>query len=297
MALKRLRGISPLVTRKLFNVTVAPVVDYASSIWTHARTASAERVVKRVQRVGGQAVIGCFQTVGTAVAEAEANLPTIGERHSRKALRMWVDLHSIPSAHPLAQIIRRRACKRYTSPLQKIAEYACGAPTDELEATQPYISAPWDARLDIAHSVDDGEHAVGCAQGIEGIRVATSASARPRTCSPTIAPFWSRCGMAPEGPDNVISGIIEHVRRLNESHNRVVFTWAPVSPIFELGQKAKQLAQRSADEGRVVRDRPRLTRSMVHRTQERLRRVTEQVPATVGEPVRRIDTAWPGSHT
>lgn len=36
---------------------------------------------------------------------------------------------------------------------------------------------------------------------------------------------------------------------------------------------------------------------MVQRTQERLRRTTEQVPATVGKSVRRIDTAWPGSHT
>ena len=51
---------------------------------------------------------------------------------------------------------------------------------DELEATQPYISAPWDARLDIANSVDDGEQAAGCAQGMQGICVATSASARNR---------------------------------------------------------------------------------------------------------------------
>jgi len=110
-------GLSPSVTRKLFNATVAPVVDYASSVWTHARNASAERALKRVQRVGGQAVVGCFQTVGTGVAEAEADLPTIGERHSRKALRMWVDLHSIPSTHPLALVVRRPTCKRYTSPL------------------------------------------------------------------------------------------------------------------------------------------------------------------------------------
>ena len=156
------------------------MVDYASSVWTHARRASAERVLKRVQRIGGHAVVGCFQTVGTAVAEAEANLPTIGERHSRKALRMWVDLHSIPGTHPLALMVRRPTCKRYTSPLQEIAEFACGAPTNDLEATQPYISAPWDARLDIANSIDDGEQAVVCAQGIEGIRVATSASARNR---------------------------------------------------------------------------------------------------------------------
>lgn len=48
MALRRLRGLSPSTTRKLFNATVALVVDYASSVWTHARRSSAERVLKRV---------------------------------------------------------------------------------------------------------------------------------------------------------------------------------------------------------------------------------------------------------
>ena len=51
---------------------------------------------------------------------------------------------------------------------------------DEVESAQPYISAPWDVRLDKANSVDDGEQAAGCAQGIQGIRVATSASVRNR---------------------------------------------------------------------------------------------------------------------
>jgi hypothetical protein len=178
MALKRLRGLSLSVTRKLFNATVAPVVDYASSVWMHARRASAERVLKRVQRVGGQAVVGCFQTVGTAVAEAEANLPTIEERHKRKAVKMWVDLHSMPSTHPLAQMARRPTCKRFVSPMQRIAEYARGAPLDDLEAAQPYISAPWDARLDMVDDADDGAQAAARAQETQGIRVATSASAR-----------------------------------------------------------------------------------------------------------------------
>jgi hypothetical protein len=30
---------------------------------------------------------------------------------------------------------------------------------DELEATQPYISAPWDTRLDTANNVDGGVEA------------------------------------------------------------------------------------------------------------------------------------------
>jgi hypothetical protein len=139
MALKGLRGLSPSVTRKLFNATVAPVVDYASSVWMHATRASAERVLSRVQRIGGQAVVGCFRTIGTAVAVAVAvaNIPTIEERHLRKALRMWVNLHSTPDTHPLMPLIRLRTYKRFASLMQKIAECAQDAPLNELEATDP----------------------------------------------------------------------------------------------------------------------------------------------------------------
>jgi hypothetical protein len=61
--------------------------------------------------------------------------------------------------------------------MQRIAEYARGAPLDDLEATQPYISAPWDARLDVVDDADDGARAAARAQETQGIRVATSASA------------------------------------------------------------------------------------------------------------------------
>jgi hypothetical protein len=167
------------VTRKLFNATVAPVVDHASSVWMHARRASAERVLMRVQRIGRQAVVGCFRTVSTEVAGLEANLPTVAERHIRKALRMWIDLHSMPETHPLAPLIRRWRYKRFVSPMQRIAESAHDAPVEELEATRPYVSAPWDARrLDILNNVDDGVHAAAQAQETLVIRIATSASAR-----------------------------------------------------------------------------------------------------------------------
>ncbi|GAB7336736.1 hypothetical protein MBLNU13_g10834t1 [Cladosporium sp. NU13] len=217
-----------------------------------------------------------------------------------------------------------------------------------------------------AKSVDDGEQAAGYAQGVQGIGVATSASARNRlvgiggaidgidwirdnlerreydktvstnaqsdACTAALVSIEVGLGLVVSAVyDNtlsagvrgqvthvftnnrtalvalrngtrrsgqwIISGILKHVSSLKESHNRVVFAWAPVSSAFELGKKAKQLAQRSTDEERVVTGRPRLTRSMVQRTQERLRRATEQVPATVGAYLRRIETAWPGKHT
>ena len=194
---------------------------------------------------------------------------------------------------------------------------------DELEATQPYISAPWDARLDIANSVEDGEQAAESAHDTQGIRVATSASARNRLVgiggaidgidwiryNPGRCEYDKTVGTIAQSDaytaalasievglglvvsavyDNtlsarvrgqvthvftnnrtvlvtlrngtrksgqwIISGILKHVRRLKESHNRVVFAWAPVSPLLESGQKAKQLAQRSTDEERVVKN-------------------------------------------
>lgn len=132
----------------------------------------------RVQRIGGQAVVGCFRTVSTAVAELEASLPTIAKRHMRKALRMWIDSHSMPETHPLAPLIRRWGYKRSASPMQRIAESAHAAPVEELEAARPYVSAPWDARFDIVNSVDNGVRAAAQAQETLGIRIATSASTR-----------------------------------------------------------------------------------------------------------------------
>jgi hypothetical protein len=95
----------------------------------------------------------------------------------------------------------------------------------------------------------------------------------------------------------IIGGILKHVRFLKGFAFRTVFAWAPVSSIFELGQRAKQLAQRSTDEGQVAGDRPRLTKRMVQNAQQRLAQAIVQMPTMFGEAVRRIDAAWPGSHT
>lgn len=55
---------------------------------------------------------------------------------------------------------------------------AQGPPLKELEVNRPYISAPWDARLDTTNSVDYGVQAAVQAQQTQGIRVATGASAK-----------------------------------------------------------------------------------------------------------------------
>ena len=74
IALKRLQMVSPSTARQLFGSTVAPVVDYASSIWMYACGSAAIASLNKVQRVGAQAITSAFRTVAVAVAETEASI-------------------------------------------------------------------------------------------------------------------------------------------------------------------------------------------------------------------------------
>jgi ribonuclease HI len=176
MALRRLRAASPSTARQLFVATVAPVMDYASSVWMHACRGEATPTMNRVQKVGSQAITGAFSTVATAVGEAEASIQTIRERHAEKATKLWVNLRTLPRTNPLARL-GIRECQRFTSPLQKIAHAHRGVPTDRMETIQPYVITPWEDR--VSATIDlERERAIGAANSTQDIRIATSSSGR-----------------------------------------------------------------------------------------------------------------------
>jgi hypothetical protein len=54
------------------------------------------------------------------VAEAEASIRTVGERHAERAITIWANLHALPDTNPLSKL-KTRERRRFTSPLQKIA--------------------------------------------------------------------------------------------------------------------------------------------------------------------------------
>ena len=118
LALKRLHMLSPKVARQLFHSTVAPVIDYASTIWSHARRVQLG-LLNRIQKIGAQAVTGAFTTAATAVIEAEASIKPISQRIQDKAIRWWTDLATLPINHPLRSL-RLGNTKRFISPLQRI---------------------------------------------------------------------------------------------------------------------------------------------------------------------------------
>lgn len=179
MALRRLRMLSPSTARQLFTTTVAPGVDYASSVWMHACKNSAMASLDRVQRIGAQAITGVFQLVATSVSEAEASIHTVHERHLKRARKLWVGIHTLPRTNPLSRLAPR-VFQRFTSPLQKIAQMNQHISTDRLETIEPYTLAPWDHRL-IASIDSDKERSALAANSAQGIQITTSSSEKGGT--------------------------------------------------------------------------------------------------------------------
>jgi len=177
MALRRLKMVSPRTARQLFGATVAPVVDYASSVWMHACGEKASRCrLNRVQKTGAAAITGAFRTVATAVAEAEASIRSFRERHTEKATKLWVDIHTLPKTNPLAKL-RTAITRRFASPLQKIAQAQQETATDQMEIIYAYAVPPWADRVQVICEPDK-ERAIEMTKRAEGILIATSSSAR-----------------------------------------------------------------------------------------------------------------------
>ena len=146
LALKRMRALTPLAARQLFNATVVPVIDYASSIWMHAVGSATVKTIRQVQKLGGQAITGAFNTVAGGVVKAEAYISPRKARHWDKALKLLMDLYTLPANHPLSHL-SSCPCKRFKSPLQRVCEETQGIYAGKLEKIQPYIINPWEPRI------------------------------------------------------------------------------------------------------------------------------------------------------
>jgi hypothetical protein len=140
MALKRLKGLSPAIARRLFETLVTPVIDYASNVWMYASSID-RNTLERTQKIGAQAVTGCFRTIATAIAEAEAYIRTVQERHTTKAAQMLIGLHTLPQTNPLTRL-NTEGSKRFISPLQKTANAHRDVAMNRLEVIEPYVLTP-----------------------------------------------------------------------------------------------------------------------------------------------------------
>ncbi len=149
LELTRFKGLSAATARQLFSATVAPVVDYASNIWMHAFKDRNVGPINRVQRVGAQAIVATFSTVATSIAEAEASIPTVRERFWKRAIKLWIDIHTLPKTNPLHRITSRvrKFYKTYRSPFHQVASRLKDVPLNKIENIQSFTLAPWEKRV------------------------------------------------------------------------------------------------------------------------------------------------------
>jgi hypothetical protein len=145
LALSRLRGLRPESARRLFTSTVAPVVDYASSIWSLKLNKNDHQKLDASQRIAAQAITGAWKTTSLAIAEGEASLPPLRERFKVQHRKFWVNLHTLPTSHPLWTIQRQVDIrnKRLVSPLQIIAKQCSDLDLTKLEIIEAYCVPPW----------------------------------------------------------------------------------------------------------------------------------------------------------
>nr|CEG03946.1 unnamed protein product [Fusarium acuminatum CS5907] len=76
-------------------------MDYASNVCSYRRGVRETKWLNKAQKVGAQAITGAFKTVSVAVAEAEAGITPVGERHSQAGTRLYINMQTLPKTHPL----------------------------------------------------------------------------------------------------------------------------------------------------------------------------------------------------
>lgn len=172
MCLKRLKMLAPSTARQLFTATVAPTMDYASTVWAHACGAKELGWLYRAQKIGAEA----FRTAAAAVVEVEASIPTIRERHTRANTSFYINLKTLPRTHPLANLKIPKG-KRYVSPMKKIAETQKGNTSEEIETINAYALPPWQRRIRTWCELDRYT-TTEVIRRMKGIIVVTSASER-----------------------------------------------------------------------------------------------------------------------
>lgn len=94
--------LRPEQMRQLYQTCVAPVVDYASTVWHDPlRDKTHLRHLNTVQRTLLIRILSAFRTVATSTLEVEAYVLPTHLRLRHRAQRTIARLHTLPRDHPV----------------------------------------------------------------------------------------------------------------------------------------------------------------------------------------------------
>ena len=113
----------------------------------------------------------------TSVAEAEAHISSVQERLWKRAMKLWIELHTLPNSNPLrreATSIKRVWKNGFQSSFQQVAFAFNSSLLEELETLQPFSLALWQERIPVIDTTEKSTAQVP--DSVSDIRIAVSSS-------------------------------------------------------------------------------------------------------------------------
>jgi ribonuclease HI len=150
IALGGLRQLRPEQMRQLYEACVAPVVEYASTVWHDPlRDKTHLRHLRTVQRTAIIRILSAFRTVATSTLDVEAYILPTHLRLRLRAQTTITKLHTLPGKHPIWNTLLRAQRRRNnigTSarfPLAEALKTMSIERLHELEMIDPTPLPPW----------------------------------------------------------------------------------------------------------------------------------------------------------
>jgi ribonuclease HI len=150
IALGGLRQLRPEQMRQLYEACVAPVLEYASTVWHDPlRDKTRLRQLRTVQRTALIRVLSAFRTVASSTLDVEAYVLPTHLRLRHRAQNTITRLHTLPRKHPIwdtllrAQRRRNNVRSRARFPLAEALKTMSLERLQELELIDPTPLPPW----------------------------------------------------------------------------------------------------------------------------------------------------------
>ena len=150
IALGGLRQLRPEQMRQLYEACVAPIIEYASTVWHDPlRDKTHLRHLRTVQRAALIRILSAFLTVATSTLEVEAHVLPNHLRLRHRAQTTIAKLHTLPRKHPIWDTLLRAQRRRNNIgsyarfPLAEALKTMSLERLHELEMIDPTPLPPW----------------------------------------------------------------------------------------------------------------------------------------------------------
>jgi hypothetical protein len=164
-ALARLKGITPRMARQLYSALITPTIIYAASAWVPINKNSdiplwITKPWNIIQKTAAKIITGCYKTVSTPIAEAEAGIEPLDIQLRKRMVRHWINSHTLPPDHPFWQCRLAIIGKgdRYKSPFAKL-DKLYPIKREVFETIIPFPVKPyqqeWGSRINLSEENQD----------------------------------------------------------------------------------------------------------------------------------------------